>query len=310
MKISVVIPVYNEAASLKELHERLVQVFKSQAQTYQAEFIFINDGSTDDSREILRSLHPARVIELRKNFGQTAALDAGFKAATGEIIISLDADLQNPPEEIPKLLEEMNKGWDVVSGWRAERHDTPLKRFVSRGAFALRQLILHDKIHDSGCTLKAYRKECFEDLDLFGELHRFIPAILMWQGYRVTEVKVSHAERKHGASHYTWRRILRGLVDMLGIWFWRKYVNRPLHLFGISGILVFLLGFALGIALAVLRIMHLISLQTTIWPLVSLFLMLAGIQLFVSGLLADILVKQYFSHGRKPYSIRHTWHQE
>lgn len=307
MKVSVVIPVYNEAKSLVELHTRLVKTFSQT--NYQTEFIFVNDGSKDDSSAVLRSLRPLRVIELRKNFGQTAALDAGFKAASGDVIISLDADLQNPPEEIPKLLKEIEAGWDVVSGWRTERHDSPIKRFVSRGAHWLRQLILHDRIHDSGCTLKAYRRECFTDLDLFGELHRFIPAILMWQGYKVTEVKVSHAKRKYGSSHYTWRRILRGLVDILGIWFWRKYVNRPLHLFGVSGILMFLTGFGLGVALGILRFMHLISLQTTIWPLVSLFLMLAGIQLFVSGLLADILVKQYFSHDRKPYSIRHTWQQ-
>lgn len=307
MKISVVIPVFNEADSLTELHQRLVKVFAGS--TDQAEFVFVNDGSTDTSSQILRQLHPVKVVELRKNFGQTAALDAGFKAATGEIIVSMDADLQNPPEEIPKLLNEMNKGWDVVSGWRTERHDHTLKRFTSKGAYWLRQLILHDRIHDSGCTLKAYRKTCFDDLDLFGELHRFIPAILMWQGFRVTEVPVKHAQRKHGASHYTWRRILRSLVDMLGIWFWRKYVNRPLHLFGVSGILLFLSGIGLGVALAILRLMHLISLQNTIWPLVSLFLMLAGIQLFVSGLLADILVKQYFSRGRVPYSVRTTWEQ-
>lgn len=307
MKVSVVIPVYNEANSLVELHQRLVKVFEHLQ--YQVEFVFVNDGSTDGSLDVLHTLRPVKVVDLRKNFGQTAALDAGFKAASGEIIVSLDADLQNPPEEIPKLLDEMNKGWDVVSGWRTQRQDTAFKRFTSKGAYWLRQFILHDRIHDSGCTLKAYRKVCFDDLDLFGELHRFIPAILLWQGFRVTEVPVTHAERKHGASHYTWRRILRSLVDMLGIWFWRKYVNRPLHLFGISGIIMFLGGLGLGLGLAVLRIMHLISLQNTIWPLVSLFLMLAGIQLFVSGLLADILVKQYFSRGRVPYSIRATWEQ-
>lgn len=307
MNISVVIPVYNEADSLVELHQRLVAVFQTLGD--QAEFVFVNDGSSDHTSQVLRQLHPAKVIEFRKNFGQTAALDAGFKAATGEIIVSLDADLQNPPEEIPKLLEEMKKGWDVVSGWRAERHDTSLKRFTSKGAYWLRQFILHDQIHDSGCTLKAYRKTCFDDLDLFGELHRFIPAILLWQGFRVTEVPVKHAKRMHGSSHYTWRRILRGFVDMLGIWFWRKYVNRPLHLFGVSGMLMFVTGLGLGVALAILRLMHLISLQNTIWPLVALFLILAGIQLFVSGLLADILVKHYFSRGRSPYSVRATWEQ-
>lgn len=307
MKVSVIIPVFNEAASLPELHQRLLSM--AAHQPYDFEFIFINDGSTDQSAEVLKTLTPARVIEFRKNFGQTAALDAGFKAAQGEIIVSLDADLQNPPEEIPTLLKEIGKGWDVVSGWRISRNDTPVKRLTSRGAYLLRQGILHDKIHDSGCTLKAYRTVCFEDLDLFGELHRFIPAILLWQGFKVTEIPVKHNERKHGSSHYTWRRILRGLVDMLGIWFWRKYVNRPLHLFGVSGMLMFFVGFCLGIALAIMRLLHEISLQNTIWPLVSLFFMLAGIQLFVSGLVADILVKQYFSRGRKPYSIRHTWDQ-
>lgn len=304
MKVSIVIPVYNEAASLTELHQRIASTMKQTNHTF--EIIFVNDGSRDHSADVLKTLSPATVIQLRRNFGQTAALDAGFKAATGEVIVSLDADLQNPPEDIPLLLNKIQEGWDVVSGWRTKRHDTPYKRLTSRGAYVLRQLLLRDKIHDSGCTLKAYKKECFDDLDLFGELHRFIPAILMWQGFRVTEVPVNHAKRAHGSSHYTWKRIMRGFVDMLGIWFWRRYVNRPLHLFGVSGMAMFLAGLGLGLALAIMRAVHLISLQNTIWPLVSLFLMLAGIQLFVSGLMADILVKQYFSHGRKPYSIAHV----
>lgn len=159
----------------------------------------------------------------RKNFGQSAAFDAGFKRATGDIVITMDGDLQNDPADIPLLLAKLDEGYDVVSGWRVKRQDSLSKKIFSRGANMLRTILIHDNIHDSGCSLKAFRRECFEDFDLFGEMHRFIPALLEIKGFRVAEVPVSHHPRVHGVTKYNWKRSVKGFVDMLAVWFWRKY---------------------------------------------------------------------------------------
>ena len=295
-KYSVIVPAYNEAESIEKLHQDIVSVMNSLNEPY--EIIFIDDGSKDSTFKKMQSLSPLKIIKFRGNYGQTAGLDAGIKQACGEILITLDSDGQNPPYEIPKLISKMKEGWDVVSGWRHKRKDSFLKKFVSRGANALRKILINDHIHDSGCTLKAFKKECFNGLDLFGEIHRFIPAILIWKGFKVAEVRVDHLPRMKGKTKYNWKRILKGFIDMLSVWFWRKYSNRPLHLFGGVGILFGLLGTVLGLYLAVARILKLISLQRSIWPLVSIFLILAGIQLFISGLLADIAIKNYYKGNR------------
>lgn len=299
MKYSVVIPTYNEENNVAELHQRLKNVLPSDS-----EFIFVDDGSTDRTFEVLKTLSPIKIIRFRQNFGQTAALDAGIKAAQGDFIITLDADLQNPPEEIPKLIKKLEEGYDVVSGWRSKRKDNLIKHFISRGANLLRKIFINDGIHDSGCTLKIYRRECFANLDLFGEIHRFIPGILKWQGFKIAEVKVEHAPRKSGKTKYHSERIIKGLVDMIGVWFWRKFSSRPLHLFGGTGLVVFIFGFILLAILGILRILNYISLQNRIWPLIAVFLMLAGIQLFVSGLMSEILVRNYFNEKRRSYIIK------
>jgi len=301
MKYSIIVPLYNEEKNIIELQQRLQKVMNSLSETY--ELIFIDDGSTDDTLNKLLSLKNTTIIKFRKNFGQTAALDAGIKNAQGEFIITLDGDLQNPPEEIPKLINEQKKGFDVVCGWRYHRRDNFIKKFTSRGANLLRKIFINDKIHDSGCTLKIFKRECFIDLDLFGEMHRFIPGVLKWQGFKISEVKVAHAPRLHGQTKYKSDRVLKGLVDMIGVWFWRKYSSRPLHLFGGGGLLAFLAGFILLSILGILRLLNIISLSDKIWPLVAIFLMLAGVQLFVSGLIGEILVKNYFSGNKKPYNI-------
>ena len=302
IKYSVVIPAYNEEGAAQELHSELVQVMNSLGENY--EIIFINDGSSDKTFEVLRSLEPVKIICFRKNYGQTAALDAGIKAAHGEIIITLDADGQNPPSEIPKLLEKMKEGYDVVSGWRKNREDSFFKKFTSRGANRLRHFLVNDGINDSGCTLKAYKRECFEDVNLQGEMHRFIPAILKINGFKIGEVIVEHRSRKTGNTKYNLKRVLKGFVDMWSVWFWRKYAGRPLHLFGGLGAILMLGGGIMGIVLIILRILSLISLQRTIWPIFAIFLFLAGMQLFVSGILADIMVKNHYSNGRTVYKIR------
>ncbi|MBU0612618.1 glycosyltransferase family 2 protein [Patescibacteria group bacterium] len=301
-KYSVIVPVYNEEESVQPLFSEIKDAMNKMQQPY--EIIFVDDGSIDKTFEKLNSLSPIKIIRFRKNFGQTAALDAGFKNAEGEIFITMDGDGQNDPVDIPKLIKKMSEGYDMVSGWRIDRKDDFSKRFFSRGADFLRKFFINDKIHDSGCSLKAYKAECFKNLTLYGEIHRFIPGILRWLGFRIAEIKVNHRPRTTGKTKYNWKRVLKGLIDMISVWFWRKYSGRPLHLFGGLGIISGTLGMLLGTYLAVARILGKIALQNSIWPLIAVFLVLTGIQLFISGLLADIAVKTYYNEKRSTYSIK------
>ena len=301
--LSVIIPAYNEDGNVASLYAEILAALKPLGVSF--EIIVVNDGSRDKTLDVLKTLRPITIVNFRKNFGQTAALDAGIKAAAGDVIITMDGDGQNDPADIPALLAELNEGFDVVSGWRWQRKDPLSKRVISRGANFLRRFFISDGIHDSGCTLKAYRKECFENLDLYGEIHRFIVGVLRWQGFHVAEVKVNHRPRRSGKTKYTASRVLKGFLDMISVWFWRKYSARPLHLFGGLGAVFFGAGFLLTGTLFVLRFLSLISLQGSIWPLAGFFLMLIGIQLFVSGILGDISVKNYYRiHGSAPYRIK------
>lgn len=301
--LSVVVPLYNEEGNTGELHKKIVEACQKIGKSF--EIIFVDDGSKDRTAEECKKLSPLKFIRFRRNFGQTAAFDAGIKNAEGEIIITMDGDLQNDPNDIQLLLEEMKKGFDIVSGWRWQRKDSLSKKIFSRGANLLRKILIQDKIHDSGCSLKAYKKECFEDVDLFGEMHRFIPAILELEGFKVSEVKVNHLPRIYGKTKYNWKRAFKGFVDMVSIWFWRKYANRSLHLFGSTGIILSLLGSAILIWMTVEKIFYQQSISEKIWPLVGLFFIMVGVQLFVSGILSDILVKNYYkSRNRMNYSIK------
>ena len=228
--ISVVVPLYNEEGNVRELHKRILDACEKLGKPF--EIIFIDDGSKDETIKNAQGLTPLTLIKFRKNFGQTAAFDAGIKQAQGEIVITMDGDLQNDPADIGLLLSKMEEGFDVVSGWRFKRKDSLSKKIFSRTANLLRKILIQDTIHDSGCSLKAYKRNCFEDVDLFGEMHRFMPALLELQGYKIGEVKVNHYPRVHGVTKYNWKRGMKGFVDMISIWFWRKYSNRPLHLFG------------------------------------------------------------------------------
>ena len=306
--LSVVVPLYNEEGNVVELHHRIHEAVKKVGKPF--EIIFIDDGSKDKTVELARALHPLKLIEFRKNFGQTAAFDAGIKAATGEIIITLDGDLQNDPADIPLLLEKMNEGYDVVSGWRHKRNDPWSKKIPSRIANFLRGILIQDRIHDSGCSLKAYKRECFSSVDLFGEMHRFMPALLMLDGFRVSEVKVSHHPRVHGVTKYNWKRGVKGFVDMIAIWFWRKYSYRPIHLFGGSGILLSFTGTAILLWMIVAKVFLHQSIGERLWPIVGIFFVLMGVQLFVAGLLADMLVRNYYQgRHRMNYSIREVREQ-
>lgn len=302
MKYSVVIPVYNEEQNIAPLHAELLPIMQSLGGDF--EILMVDDGSVDNTRKEIAKLSPVTLIEMRGNFGQTAALDAGIKHASGDIIITLDGDGQNPPAEIPKLLDLLEREeLDVVSGWRKHRNDPLRKLIVSRGANLLRSVFFRDTIHDSGCTLKVYRRECFENVDLFGEMHRFIPAILSWSGFRIGEMVVEHRKRQHGVSKYTWKRMLKGFIDIIAIVFWRKYANRPLHLFGAVGIAFTFAGFVIGLITAVRRIFFLVPMSDSSLPLFAVFLFVIGIQFFLSGILADIAIRTYYSN-KPSYTIK------
>lgn len=301
--VSVVVPLYNEEGNVKELHKRILEACQKLGRAF--EIIFVDDGSKDGTVKDCEGLSPLTLIKFRKNFGQTAAFDAGIKQAQGEIIITMDGDLQNDPADIELLLSKMEEGFDVVSGWRWQRKDSISKKIFSRTANILRKILIQDNIHDSGCSLKAYKRSCFEDIDLFGEMHRFMPALLELQGYKVGEVKVSHHPRIHGVTKYNWKRGMKGFVDMISIWFWRKYSNRPLHLFGGSGIVLSFGGALILAWMAIEKLFFGAELSEKIWPLVGIFLMLVGVQLFVFGLLADILLKVYYrNHKHMNYNIK------
>lgn len=309
-KYSVVVPIYNEAECVGELHRQLVSVFDSLKKAY--ELIFVNDGSRDATLKIMRSLKPLTIVNFSRNFGQTASLDAGIKQSRGEIIITLDGDLQNPPSEIPKLLDKLeNSRADAVAGWRRHRHDPFLKKLNSRMANRLRWMFIRDNVHDSGCTLKAFRREALEHLELYGELHRFIPALLTINGYRVAEVEVRHEERKKGKTKYNWKRGFKGILDMLAVWFWHKYSARPLHLFGGLGIISMLAGFVCGGFALYLKIFEGKDLSDTALTLFAGLLCLFGVLFIVSGLLADMIVRnRYAILGHPPYRIREVIRNE
>lgn len=301
--ISIVVPLHNEEGNVEKLHQEILAVLQKNG--LHGEIIFIDDGSTDQTVALAKKLSPLKLIVFRRNFGQTAAMDAGIKAATGEIIITMDGDLQNDPADIPHLLAKIDEGYDVVSGWRKNRQDPFSKRFVSRGADLLRKFFINDEIHDSGCSLKAFRAECFEHVDLFGEMHRFIPAALKIQGFKIGELVVNHRPRTAGMTKYNYKRMIKGFLDMISVWFWRKYSSRPLHLFGGWGVSMSFIGTLILIWMLFDRLVREIPLGNRIWPMIGIFLILVGIQLFIFGLLADVAIKTYYQTRKEtPYKIK------
>lgn len=282
---SVIIPVFNEQKNVLSLSGEIIQEMDGLNKNF--EVIFVDDGSNDKTFEELVKIKGIKIIKLRTNLGQSTALNVGINYSTGKIILTTDGDGQNDPKDFKNLLNKLDHGFDVVCGWRHKRKDSFSKRFISKGAVFLRKFLVDDGIHDSGCTLRAYRRECFDDLNIYGEMHRMLPALLRWRGFKITEVKVNHRPRIHGQSKYNWRRIIKGFLDMIYIWFWRKYSSRPLHLFGGLGFLFVISGSTLLLILIYLRFVYEYSLSDKIWPLFSFILILIGIQLFVTGLLAS-----------------------
>ncbi|MFH1403143.1 MAG: glycosyltransferase family 2 protein [Candidatus Altiarchaeota archaeon] len=308
--ISVIVPVYNERESVKALYSRLVGVLHELGKTY--EIIFVDDGSRDGSLEVLKDLNSrddsVRIIRFRRNFGQTAAMDAGFKNASGKTIVSMDADLQNDPSDIPTLLDRMDEGFDAVCGWRYDRKDSIPKRIMSLVANKMRNILVGDSIHDSGCSLRAYTSEAAKDLELYGEMHRYIPTLLMWKGYRVSEVKVKHHPREHGKTKYGAGRLLRGMLDLITVKFLVTYNSSPLHLFGIPGIISTATGLMISAYLAYIRVVHYEPISSR--PLLSLgvLLILLGVQFISIGLLGELITNRFFAESnlstRRQYSIK------
>ncbi|AAM04605.1 TPA: glycosyltransferase family 2 protein [Methanosarcina acetivorans] len=307
LELSVVIPAYNEEENIEPCYREITSALEPLGINY--EIIFVDDGSKDSTFKELQNLskndNKLKVIKFRKNFGQSAALRAGLDHAAGRIIVTMDADLQNDPKDIPKLLEKLEKeDLDVVCGWRFDRKDPLSKKFVSKFANRLRTRFTGETIHDSGCTLRAYVKESTEDLELYGELHRYIPAMLSWKGYRIGEIKTNHRERKYGKTKYDWKRIVKGFLDLLVVTFWQKYSLRPIHIFGSMGIVLSFFGGIVSLYIVILRLFYGIGITDRPLFTVSVMSLVIGIQFFTIGILADILVKIYYGqNGRKNYLV-------
>lgn len=302
-EISIVVPIFNEKDNVAELHKEIRDV--CEANNYSYEIILIDDGSTDGTYEIAKNLSPIKYIRLRKNFGQTAAMDAGIKEAKYKYIVTMDGDRQNDPKDIPNLIKCLEKSdLDIVSGWRRRRKDTIIKKFTSRGANFLRKIIINDGIHDSGCSLKIYKKECFNSISLYGEMHRFIPALLKIKGFKIGEIEVNHRPRTAGKTKYYWKRTVKGFIDMISVWFWNKYAVRPLHLLGGLGLFFGFLGVISG-TVTIIEFFNGQSLSDSAWTILTAFLGLTGIQLFTSGLIADMMSKNYYETTKdSSYSVK------
>ncbi|MBN2922148.1 MULTISPECIES: glycosyltransferase family 2 protein [unclassified Roseburia] len=304
--ISVVVPVFNEEGNVRELHKEILEACKKE--NYNFEIIFVDDGSKDKTPEICKELKPLKYIRMRKNFGQTAAMDAGIKAAQYDYIVTMDGDRQNDPADIPKLVNYLEENdLDIVSGWRKNRKDTVMKKFTSRVANFLRGIIVKDNIHDSGCSLKIYKKECFDHINLYGEMHRFIPALLRIKGFEVGEVVVNHRPRTAGVTKYNWKRTIKGFVDMISLWFWSKYAVRPLHILGAGGMVSIFLGVVCAIWSIVLFALGYKMSNNIMPPLLTVFFIIVGLLMFIFGLMSDMMSKTYYGSGiDKSYSIKET----
>lgn len=300
---SVVIPLFNEEKTLEELHKRIVLSLQPLSDSF--ELIFVDDGSTDNSFGVLKALHQkdnrVKAIRFRKNFGKSAALSTGFREAKGETVITIDADLQDLPEEIPALIKKMDEGFDLVSGWKMKRKDPFLRKIASWLFNIVTSFYTGVKIHDFNCGLKSYRREVIKEMVLYGELHRYIPAIANWKGFKVGEVKVNHQPRMHGKSRYGTERYLRGLFDLLTVIMLTKYPEKPLHFFGLLGTVLSLAGLAINIYMAALRISgKWISNRPIL--LLGILLLILGIQFIFFGLMGELIV--FSSQKETSYAIR------
>lgn len=307
-KLSVVVPIYNELESLPTLVDKVVASLKDFPIEY--EIVLVDDGSSDGTTELMKKMalsqsHLKAVI-LRRNYGQTPAMAAGFNYAMGDIIVTMDGDLQNDPADIPRVVEKLQEGYDVVSGWRKDRKDDKLTRLLpSRIANWVIGKVTGVKLHDYGCSLKAYRAEIVRDMNLYGELHRFLPALAFIEGARIIEMPVLHHARKFGKSKYGLGRTFRVIMDLLTVFFMKKFLTRPMHVFGYLGIVSMIFGFCLGVYLTILKVFFNVQLADRPLLILSVLLLLTGIQLFCIGVLGELLMRTYHESQNKPiYRVR------
>ena len=306
--ISVFLPVYNEEPNLVPLHSKLDEALTQLGRT--AEIIYVDDGSTDGSLKVLQNiarLDPrVRVVALRRNYGQTAAMAAGIDAARGKVLIPMDADLQNDPADIVRLLNKLDEGYDVVSGWRKNRQDKLITRKIpSMMANKLISWIGGVPLHDYGCSLKAYRREALQDVRLYGEMHRFIPIYASWAGARVSEIPVEHHARTMGKSKYGLSRTLKVVFDLMTIKFMASYQTKPIYVFGSFGMLAFLISLFAGLYAVFLKLFHKADFVQTPLPILAIVMFAVGIQFLLMGLLAEMLVRTYHeSQAKSIYAIK------
>jgi len=303
-EISIIVPVYNEELNVGELHERLRQALVD----VNAELIFVDDGSRDGTparlREIAQRDPSVRLIRFRRNFGQTAALSAGIDHARGRVIVPIDGDLQNDPADIPRLLAKLNEGYDVVSGWRIHRKDPFHRRLPSVIANRLISWISGVRLHDYGCSLKAYRRSVLKDVRLYGEMHRFVPIYASWQGARVTEMPVNHYPRTCGKSNYGIERTLKVILDLIVVKFLSSYATKPIYIFGGFGALSFLMSMAAFVLMVYYKLTGQKSFVETPLPLVVVMFLLVGSLSLLLGLVAELTVRTYYeSQGKRTYAL-------
>jgi glycosyltransferase involved in cell wall biosynthesis len=303
-ELSVVIPLFNEALSLESLHTEIGHALAD----FDYEILYVDDGSTDNSFSILTDIQKktknVRVIRFRRNFGQTAAMSAGFKYARGKIIIPMDADGQNDPADIPKLVAKLNEGYDIVSGWRKERKDNAVTRTLpSRVANWMIGKITGIRLHDYGCTLKAYRADSIKQIRLYGEMHRFIPALARWGGEKVVEMVVNHRPRTTGQTKYGLSRTFKVVLDLITIKFLASFSTKPIHIFGGLGVLCFLGSLLSGMTVLGMKIFGNLSMNRNPLLIISMMLMTAAIQFVLMGLLAEIMVRTYHESQDRPIYI-------
>ncbi|ESA35869.1 glycosyl transferase [Leptolyngbya sp. Heron Island J] len=306
--LSIVIPIYNEVDNLTNLIDQVAGVLELCSYSY--EIICVDDGSRDGSTELLQKLAAIRpelrAILFRRNYGQTAAMAAGFEYAQGQVIVTLDGDLQNDPRDIPALLDKLAEGYDLVSGWRKQRQDAAFTRLLpSKIANKLIGKVTGVRLHDYGCSLKAYRAELVADMNLYGELHRFLPALAFIEGARIAELPVRHHPRRHGQSKYGLGRTFRVMMDLMTVAFMKTFLTRPMHVFGVLGMVSLSAGSVIGLHLFVVRIILGQAIGGRPLLMLAVVLFLAGIQLFCFGLLAELLMRTYHESQNKPiYRVR------
>lgn len=314
MKISVVIPAYNEEENIGYLYDELSQVMHELKQPY--EILFVDDGSSDNTLELLTELQRSDsrviVVTFRKNFGQTAAMSAGFDYASGDVIVTMDGDLQNDPHDIPRLLEKIEEGYDVVTGWRHDRKDAFLSRKLpSVIANKIISWTTGVSLHDYGCTLKAFRREVIKNIRLYGEMHRFIPAIASGMGISFTEIKVNHRPRQYGVSKYGISRTIRVVLDLITVKFLLSFATRPIQVFGLLGFVSGSIGFLIALIMTIQRQFFGIPMSDRPLLLLAIMLIFIGIQFISLGLIAELQARTYHETQKKPvYYVRNVYRQD